>query len=405
MRNVRLFHHPNPCRIPVKHNAESKSVSLLDYLAERCPSLVGHSAQFHPSPYLFNGHLQTMYAAMYKDTATADKIVYERELLRMANGGQVSLDWTLPASGAPAFTDSTPTLVILHGLTGGSHEAYIRGLLEVVTRPPFNYRGVVMNARGCCNTDILTPQLFNGAWTDDLRECLAHLQKKLAPGTPLIGIGYSLGSNILVKYLGEEGDKTPFKAAISVANPFDFLVSSNALERGFLSKHVYTRAMANNLKRLFEVNKEMMAQRQDISYDQVMAAQSIREFDDACTRKVFGYTTVNNYYREASSSQFIEHVKVPLLCLNAMDDPIATPECIPWDEIKINPYVVLATTEHGGHLGWFEHFYHPSRWVDKPLAEFIVAMFEAYDPRFKSDSALLDPQTIMQNVDTIKQHH
>jgi predicted alpha/beta-fold hydrolase len=65
-----------------------------------------------------------------------------------------------------------------------------------------------------------------------------------------------------------------------------------------------------------------------------------------------------------------------LLCLNALDDPIAAPECIPYDEIKTNPNVVLATTDYGGHIGWFEHNKKPIRWMVKPLTEFIIAMFQ-----------------------------
>jgi predicted alpha/beta-fold hydrolase len=119
-----------------------------------------------------------------------------------------------------------------------------------------------------------------------------------------------------------------------------------------------------------------MAKGGKVDPEEVMAAQTIRDFDDACTRKMFDYTTVNNYYRDASSCRFIEHVKVPLLCLNALDDPISAAECIPYDEIKTNPNVVLATTDYGGHLGWFEHIKYPTRWMVKPLGEFIVAMFQ-----------------------------
>lgn len=120
----------------------------------------------------------------------------------------------------------------------------------------------------------------------------------------------------------------------------------------------------------------MISKNKDIDIDKVMRASTIREFDDAYTRKMSGYTTVNNYYRDASSCRFIEHVRIPLLCFNALDDPIAVSESIPYDEIKINPYVILATTDYGGHIGWFEHFWKPTRWIVKPLAEFIVAMFE-----------------------------
>lgn len=123
------------------------------------------------------------------------------------------------------------------------------------------------------------------------------------------------------------------------------------------------------------------AERKDIDVTQVLAAKTIREYDDAYTKKMFNYSTVDNYYRDASCCRVIEHVRIPLLCINALDDPISSLPCIPFDEIMINPYVVLALTQYGGHLGWFEHAYRPSRWVDKPLAEYIVAMFQAYDQR------------------------
>lgn len=106
----------------------------------------------------------------------------------------------------------------------------------------------------------------------------------------------------------------------------------------------------------------------------------MRQFDDEVTRKVFKFRTVDEYYRAASSSQRILDIKRPFLCLNAMDDPISVSELLPRDEIRENPYGLLATTARGGHLGWFEGFTSPTRWVTKPLSEYISAILEA-DPR------------------------
>lgn len=119
-----------------------------------------------------------------------------------------------------------------------------------------------------------------------------------------------------------------------------------------------------------------MAQGGKVNPEEVMAAQTIQDFDEACTRKMFDYASVSQYYHDASSYRFIEHVKVPLLCMNALDDPIAAARCIPYKEIEANPNVVLATTDTGGHLGWFEHTRNPTRWVVKPLTEFIVSIFQ-----------------------------
>ncbi|GAN07853.1 AB-hydrolase YheT [Mucor ambiguus] len=398
MSQVKLFHNPNPVQINLK-NAGNRSVSLTEYIAEFCPSLVGPKAVYNPTSYLFNGHLQTGYAAYYTHSPTVNAVHYEREFVDTPDGGCVALDWAPTKEGLE--NDATPTLVVLHGLTGGSHESYIRCLLEVITYPPFNYRAVVMNCRGCANSEIKTPQMYSGGYTDDLRVVLAHIQKRLPPNTPLVGIGFSLGSNILVKYLGEEGEKTPLKAGVSVANPFDFRMSMDKLNESYVGRKIYSATMANNLKNAFGKHLDTLAKGGKINPEEVMAAKTIREFDDACTRKMFDYTTVNNYYRDASSCRFIEHVKVPLLCLNALDDPIAAAECIPYDEIKTNPNVVLATTDYGGHLGWFEHIKYPTRWMVKPLAEFIVAMFQVHDIRTVQGEQL-DAEAIDDKIDDIQ---
>ncbi|RUS21234.1 Alpha/Beta hydrolase protein [Endogone sp. FLAS-F59071] len=344
---VKLTHHPNPVRILVKDRKTGRETrkSLIEYLAETCPSLIGENARYISTPWLFNGHLQTAYASYFNQTQTGYDIKYERKLLDTPDGGQIAIDWAPVLADKPF--DDTPTLVFLHGLTGGSHESYIRGLLEVVTRSPYNYRGVVVNFRGCAESKLLTPQLYCGAYTDDLRLALKYIRSEI-PNAKLMGIGWSLGSNVLVKYLGEEGDRTPLIAGISVGNPFDFVTHA-----------------------------EMLLNDPRIDPAQVSTARTIREFDTAVTRVVFGYDTVNDYYRDASSCRFITRVRVPLLCLNAVDDPIAKGDCIPYDECKFNPNVVLATTAMGGHLGWFEGFSDPRRWCMKPLSQFVAAMFES----------------------------
>ncbi|KAG0171069.1 hypothetical protein DFQ28_010557 [Apophysomyces sp. BC1034] len=393
MTSVKLLHSDSPVSITLRQDGSNHL--LTDYIAERCPSLTGPEAVYSPTPYLFNGHLQTGYASYYNGSSSAHEVTYDRELLDLPDGGQIALDWTTGEA-----KKDTPTLVLLHGLTGGSHESYIRSVLEIIIQPPFRYRGVVINNRGCANSDITTPQLYNGAYTEDVRVALKHIQRTVAPGTPLIGIGFSLGSNILVKYLGEEGDKTPLCGAISVANPFDFERSSLIIDGTYWNRKVYSATLANNLKKAFGRHLDTLKESGKIDVDQILAAGTLREFDDACTRKLRDYDSVDAYYRDASSHRYIASVRVPLLCMNALDDPIAPAECIPRDEIKKNPYVILATTDYGGHLGWFEHIQYPTRWVSKPLAEFIVALFEANDIRESPQH--IDPAEVDRSVEKIQ---
>jgi uncharacterized protein len=109
---------------------------------------------------------------------------------------------------------------------------------------------------------------------------------------------------------------------------------------------------------------------------QINQATTLREFDSRLTAVSFGYETVDQYYRDASSAQYITRVKIPLLCLNAEDDPIASQEYIPYDECIYNPNIILATTYYGGHLGWFTNWWKPTRWCIKPLSEWCIAILE-----------------------------
>lgn len=143
----------------------------------------------------------------------------DSELLSTPDGGTVSIDWAPSIKTMPA--DDTPTLVLLHGLTGGSHESYIRALVETMTKD-HGYRCVVFNARACANTELTSAQLYCGSWTEDLRIVVKHIRKTL-PESKLMSVGFSLGANILMNYMGEEGDQCEFLGAISVGNPFDLM--------------------------------------------------------------------------------------------------------------------------------------------------------------------------------------
>ncbi|KAF9295137.1 hypothetical protein BGZ74_010957 [Mortierella antarctica] len=372
---VALTHHRDPATIRLYNprTGKVKSADLMDYIKKKCPSLSDPArAFFRPTLWMTSGHLQTAYAA-YRDFDETYIINYDRELLSTPDGGTVSIDWAPSLAKMPA--DDTPTLVLLHGLTGGSHEAYIRALVDTMTRD-HGYRCVVFNARACANTELTSAQLYCGSWTEDLRMVVKHIRKTL-PEAKLMSVGFSLGANILMNYMGEEGDNCEFLGAMSVGNPFDLMGTCLAIERGFLGRKIYSPAMGGNLRRIFLKHAKMFENSDVVDLEAVKRSVTIRDFDEQVTRRVFKYRTVHEYYRMASSSQRILDIKRPFLCLNALDDPVAVSECLPVDEIRENPFGLLATTSRGGHLGWFEGFWSQERWCTRPLAEFCIAMFEA----------------------------
>jgi len=380
------------------------------------------SQRYYPAPALslpfLSGHLQTIYTARATPRMLRTPLVtYKRELLRVEAGsehtlpGQVALDWAVlgkardasplvrAAEWQRAFTDTTPTVIICHGLAGGSAEHYVKNTIWTLSQPPHNFRCVVFNARGCGGTELISPQLYCGAYTDDLRQVVANVRARL-PRAPLLAVGFSLGANILSKFLGEEGmagRSPPFAAAVAVANPFDFLNGARYLERNVLQKWLYSRNLAANLIRLFKTHMHVLdadgarakamqqpgpvatepalhvgraAEAWDLRA--VFSSPTLREFDKRLTRIVFGYATVDDYYRDASSSRVVKFIHTPTLFLNALDDPISAPAGIPYDECSINPFVTLVTTPTGGHS--MDHFEAGgcTSWTARAIAAFLA---------------------------------
>lgn len=235
---------------PDKNYSSKKKISnvrWIDYLVSKSPSLAG-SRKFYPTPWLFNSHLQTYYtsAMSYK----GNMIQYERELLPMDDGGQVALDW-YPSRIKGELDEVKSILVVLHGLTGSSREGYIRETVKTLTDKDSELCVVVINNRGCGDSEVLTPRLYNGGDTRDLKDVLAYVQG-LHPSSKKWAMGFSLGSNIVVKYLGEAGDTTPLSAAVSISNPCDLVHCSSNFSTLFLQRTVYNPNLGAGLIRLFK---------------------------------------------------------------------------------------------------------------------------------------------------------
>lgn len=254
-------------------------------------------------------------------------------------------------------TDSRPMLVVLHGLSGGSHELYLRHalapLLAIEKPGAARWEACVINSRGCSQSKITSRVLFNARATWDVRQTVKWLRRTF-PNRPLFGIGFSLGANILTNYLGEEGADCELKAAMVLSNPWNLEVSSLALQRSFLGLHVYSRSMGSNMKKLFEMHVDQISKNPTIDVQKVRSARYLHEFDRDVQGPTWGYPTEGAYYRDASSNDSLLAIRIPFLALHARDDPIAADEALPRNEVQQNPYGVLCATSLGGHLSWFE---------------------------------------------------
>ena len=210
VERVRLYYSSETTLLRFISKEEDTQLALVDLIKLKCPRLAGFSESlfFHPTPYLFSGHLQTIWASVYSKYLQP-KVYYEREHIRLPDGGSIALDW-YPGHTAQPF-DNTPVVLIVHGLTGGSHESYIQDTVFALTHPEREFEGddymnkrppfrcVAFNFRGCANTRITTPRLYCAAYTEDLRHAVAHIRSRLPPDTQMMAVGFSMGANVLVK--------------------------------------------------------------------------------------------------------------------------------------------------------------------------------------------------------------
>lgn len=204
-----------------------------------------------------------------------------------------------------------------------------------------------------------------------MREVVAHVGSRY-PKANLYAVGWSLGANILVRYLGQESHACPLSGAVSLCNPFNLVIADEDFHKGF--NNVYDRALARALCKIFKKHALLF---EDIGgdYNILMAAnaKTVRDFDEGLTRVSFGFKSVDDYYSNSSSSDSIKDVCRPLLCIQAANDPIAPNRGIPREDIKENPNCLLIVTPKGGHLGWVAGDQAPNGapWTDPVVMDFL----------------------------------
>ncbi|PPQ78077.1 hypothetical protein CVT25_015611 [Psilocybe cyanescens] len=371
-------------------SGDTEQVSIKVLLETRCKSLF---SEFHPLWWLPNGHLQTIYC-VFGDFSKSDRMWFHRTLLKLTDGGTLGLDFA-PADHSEKLKKDTPIVIVQHGLTGGSYEPYVRAILSRACAPVeeggLGYRAVVINFRGCAGVPITSPLLYSAGHTDDTRLALRYIAHKY-PDAPLLGVGFSLGSNVITRYLAEEGEDSKLHSACALACPWNLKENNEGLLNSFTGKHIYSKGMGSNLLRLMK--KHLHALIQDPNHYVAKAAgealklknPTLNDFDDTFTRIAggpaphFPFRNADEYYIWGSSHNIVDRIRVPFLAINAADDPVV--RNVPMDGGG-NGLVVMELTTGGGHLGWFQAG--PGfvdRWTTKPVLEWLKLVGEeiVHDP-------------------------
>lgn len=276
-----------------------------------------------------------------------------------------------------------PLVVLFHGLEGSANSNYIIGIQAALLTKGFN--SVVMHFRGCSGRPNRKERGYHSGETTDARYFIKQLRSRFP--TRFIGaIGYSLGGNMLAKYLGEEGSRSPLSSAAIVCAPLDLAACSHRIARGFSRQ--YQRYLLNSLKVSIERKRQSGAFKHfQVPHPHVLRAMSsFVEFDDLITGPLHGFKGAADYYLKCSAKTFVSKIRTPTLIIHAKDDPFMTDRVIP--SAKIIPDCVrYELSEHGGHVGFvFGTPWAPRYWLEERLPEWISDSYRQFQEQTKRDT-------------------
>ena len=316
--------------------------------------------QFRPAWWLPGPHAQTLWAALATQPTLPP---LRRERVELPDGDFLDLD----------HTDSTggPCVLVLHGLEGGRDSPYVRALLGGLAK--LGWRGVLLNLRGCSGEMNRLPRAYHSGDTQDLAFVAALLRARLGTA-PLMGVGFSLGGNQLLKYLGETAAEALLDAAVAVSVPFDLARAADRLAQGF--SRLYQRHLVGRLQAKV-ARKSRSLPGYPLEVGELRAWRDFRTFDDRVTAPLNGFRDADDYYARSSCRPFIRHIARETLVIHAADDPFLPVDAIPRaDELAAT--VTLELAARGGHVGFIEGAmpWRASRWLEPRILQFLAACLE-----------------------------
>jgi uncharacterized protein len=298
---------------------------------------------------------------------TSNPPEYRRERLTTPDHDFIDVDF--------CGTGDQPLIILLHGLTGSSQSGYIKGLQRTLLKR--GLRSAALNFRGCSGQANNMARCYHSGETEDIHFLYQTLRQR-EPETPLGAVGFSLGGNVLLKWLGEQGTHLVLFAAVAVSVPLLLGVCATKLDKGLSQLYrgnllkdlkVYMQTKRQHLEKLGKTDEFMKIQ----ALGNLSAIRSFWEYDDRVVAKLHGFNDVHDYYRRSSSRQYLKSISVPTLLIQAVDDPFMTSEVLPGQD-EVSSHVKLEFTQHGGHVGFISGNmpFRPQYWLEQRIPEFLL---------------------------------
>ncbi|MFT6863243.1 MAG: putative alpha/beta-fold hydrolase [Akkermansiaceae bacterium] len=312
-----------------------------------------------PSSYraplgLRGGHFATIYPTLFRRVSSP---AIERERLELSDGDFLDLDWSQRKHQRLA--------IIGHGLEGESSAKYIRGMSLALQKRGWDT--LAWNCRGCSGEPNRLLRSYHSGVSDDLSSVVDHA---LSEGyQELALVGFSLGGNIVLKYLGEQGSQVhpEIKAAVSFSAPCD--LTSSSLRLGDWDNRIYMSRFMDGLKDKVIQKNEVFPGKLDLTG--LKKVKTFAEFDNRFTAPLNGFTDARDYWTRASSKPHLRALTVPTLMVQALNDPFLPEPCFPREVADQSRSLYLETPPHGGHVGFISRA--SEYWSETRCAEFLTS--------------------------------
>ncbi len=312
-------------------------------------------SSFKPGALLRNGHIQTILPYLYP---RRNRVPFERERKELNDGDFLDLDWLR--------TGRSRLAIITHGLEGSSESAYVHNTSATLRDAGWDV--LAWNFRGCSGEPNRLLRYYHSGDSADLRLVINH-----AAGSyqEIALVGFSMGGNMTMKYLGEAPPHPSVKAAVGISVPVDLAACSKALDTRW-DNVVYTRRFLKSLKAKIIGKARQFPGRLDITG--IEKIRTFLEFDDRYSAPIHGFIDSADYYGWANSLQFLDRIKIPTLILSAQNDPFLTPGSFPFGIAEQSEFLFLEAPKSGGHVGFFQGPAKVKSWYEQRAVEFLSAM-------------------------------
>jgi len=301
--------------------------------------------------FYFHHHIETIVPALFRNVVLP--VSYTRDRITTPDDDFLDLDWLTQAS--------EELIVISHGLEGSADRPYIKGMARAFYQ--IGKDVLAWNYRGCSGEMNKQKRFYHSGATDDLDVVVNHAIQKGYKKITLIG--FSLGGNLTLKYLGESSRASEIKKAIVFSVPLHLASSCASLSSR--SNYLYVLKFLRSLKGKVEEKGKI---RNDIDLKPLASIKTLQDFDNEYTSKLHGYKDAMDYYESCSSLYFVKNINVPTLIVNAANDSFLSDACYPIDMLKNHPYVQLIIPKQGGHVGFTQFNSKGLFWSEEKALQF-----------------------------------